>query len=259
MSNTITQSTLEGCVYAVTGGAGALGAAVSHALAERGATVRVLDHGSHTGATSSEGDLAARITHDRVDLTDERAVTEAFARFERLDGSIHCAGGFDMKPITETTLADLEAMWRMNTVTCFLACREAVRSMRRSAPRNGGPLSRIGKSSPDGGAARSRGWIVNVAARPVVAPVGGMIAYAASKSAVANLTQSLAAEVLGEGILVNAILPSIMDTPRNRADMPNADHAKWPSVANVAAVIRSLASPSNQLTSGALVPVYGLA
>lgn len=241
---------LSGRIYAVTGGSGALGAAVVRALAERGAEVRVFDRAAPAPAFLPSGADAARVTSEVVDLTDERAVTAVYARCARLDGSIHCAGGFDMKPLTQTTLSEFEAMWRMNTVSCFLACREAVRAIARN---------RSGGGSNHDGTLGVRGWIVNVAARPAVSPVAGMCAYATSKAAVANLTQSLAAELIGDGILVNAVLPSIMNTPANRAAMPNADHGKWPRVEDVAAVIRALASPANALTSGALVPVYGAA
>ncbi len=117
-----------------------------------------------------------------------------------------------------------------------MCCREATRNFRR------------------GGAG---GRIVNVAARPAVQPAGGMIAYSASKSAVASITQSLAEEVKAEGILVNAVLPSLMDTPANRSAMPGADFSKWPQVEQVAQAIIFLAGPQNALTSGALLPVYG--
>ena len=84
-----------------------------------------------------------------------------------------------------------------------------------------------------------------------------MTAYTASKAAVAALSVALAEEVVPRGILVNAVAPSIMDTPANRAAMPKADHAKWPKVDEVAATILFLASPENLVTRGAVVPVYG--
>jgi NAD(P)-dependent dehydrogenase (short-subunit alcohol dehydrogenase family) len=103
------------------------------------------------------------------------------------------------------------------------------------------------------------GRIVNVAARPALEPRtgAGMTAYAASKSAVAALTAALAEEVVKDGILVNAVAPSTMDTPANRKAMPKADFAAWPKVDEVAATICFLASPQNMVTRGGVVPVYG--
>src|SRR5687767_5194363 len=126
----------------------------------------------------------------------------------------------------------------MNTVTCFLTCREAVKAMRKTG---------------------EGGRIVNVAARPVLVPAPGMLAYVASKAGVAAITQALAAEVLGDGILVNAVLPSTIDTPANRAAMPKSDFTIWPKPAQIAQTIDFLASKQNALTTGTLVPVYGRA
>jgi NAD(P)-dependent dehydrogenase (short-subunit alcohol dehydrogenase family) len=202
----------------VTGGRGALGTGVVAVLEARGAIV-------HVAPDPPE-----------LDLTSEAQAAELFAGLPPLWASIHLVGGFAMQPITDTALADFEKQWRLNTVTCFLSCREAVRAMRKTG---------------DGGR------IVNVAARPVVKPVGGMSAYLAAKAGVAALTQGLAAELLAEDILVNAVLPSTIDTPANRAAMPKADHASWPRPAELAETIAFLASPENTVTSGALVPVYG--
>jgi NAD(P)-dependent dehydrogenase (short-subunit alcohol dehydrogenase family) len=210
---------MQGRHVVVTGGKGALGGAVVTLLEARGAIVHVPDIAT-------------------VDLSDEAAATAYYAALPPLWASIQLAGGFTMAPLTETSLADFEKQWRMNTVTCFLACREAVRSIRRA-----------------GGGGR----LVNVAARPVLVPAPGMTAYVASKAGVAAITQALATELLPESILVNAVLPSLMDTPANRAAMPTADHAAWPKPAEVAEAIAFLASPDNALTSGALVPVYGRA
>jgi NAD(P)-dependent dehydrogenase (short-subunit alcohol dehydrogenase family) len=203
----------------VTGGAGALGGAVVEALRARGATL-------HAPAI------------DDVDFGDEAAVGAYYAGLPAVWASIHLIGGFVMKPILDTTLGDLDHMLALNTRTCFLACREAVRAMRRGGEGAGGR-------------------IVNVIARPVLAPTGGLVAYAASKAAVASITQSLAAELRDEDIWVNAVAPSLIDTPANRASMPDADHASWPRAADLARVICDLASPENRLISGALVPLYG--
>ena len=147
-----------------------------------------------------------------------------------------------MAPVADIGQADFESMMRMNTLTCFLCCREAVRAMRRS-----------GRPKTDGGR------IVNVIARPALEPTGGMLAYSTSKAGVASLTECLAREVLEEGILVNAVAPSIMDTPANRAGMPDGDFASWPKLEEVARAMVWLASPANALTTGSLVPVYGRA
>ncbi len=210
---------MKGKHVVVTGGKGALGGAVVALLQARGAEVHVPDIAT-------------------VDLSNEQQATAYYAALPPLWASVQLAGGFAMSPLTETSYADLEKQWKLNTVTCFLACREAVRSMRRTG---------------------AGGRIVNVAARPVVMPAGGMTAYVAAKAGVAAITQSLAAELSGERILVNAVLPSIIDTPANRASMPKADHASWPQPAEIAETIAFLASAENALTSGALVPVYGRA
>ena len=110
-----------------------------------------------------------------------------------------------------------------------------------------------------GGGEGGGGRIVNVAARPGLEwrTGAGMVVYAASKAAVAALTAALAEEVAKDGILVNAVAPSIMDTPANRRAMPKADYNLWPKVEEVAATILFLASPDNRVTRGAIVPVYG--
>jgi NAD(P)-dependent dehydrogenase (short-subunit alcohol dehydrogenase family) len=170
-------------------------------------------------------------TIGELDLTDEAAVSAYFAKLPELWGSVHLAGGFAMKPVADTTLDDLRAMHRLNFETAFLCCREAVK---RGAKR-----------------------IVNVAARTVLVPTGGMVSYATSKAAVAALTVALAAEL--PGILVNAVAPSIIDTPANRRAMPGADHASWPKPDEIAQAIRFLISEENTLTSGTVVPVFGRA
>ncbi len=229
---------LEGKHVVVTGGTGALGQAVVDAMLARGATCHIPCREASTPAGFE------RAGHDRVhlrcgvDLGDELAVAGYYQGIPRPWASIHLAGGFAMSPLVDTPLDAFEAMHRINAVTCFLCCREAVRAMRRGV----------------GG-----GRLVNVAARPVLHPVGGMAAYIAAKAEVAALTRALAEELRDDGILVNAVLPSIIDTPANRQAMPAADHARWPKPAEIAQAIAFLVGPANALTSGALVPVYGRA
>jgi NAD(P)-dependent dehydrogenase (short-subunit alcohol dehydrogenase family) len=226
---------LAGRHVVVTGAAGALGGAVVDVLAEAGARCHLPVRGAAPAALA--GRPALEVAPD-IDLGDEAAVTAFYAGLPALWASVHLAGGFAMAPVVDTSLADFSAQLALNAATSFLCCREAVRAMRR------------------GGAG---GRIVNVAARPVVTPAGGMLAYATAKGAVAVLTRCLAVEVVGDGILVNAVVPSLIDTPANRRAMPDADFAAWPRPAELAAAIRFLVSPHNALTSGALVPVYGRA
>jgi NAD(P)-dependent dehydrogenase (short-subunit alcohol dehydrogenase family) len=221
----------------VTGGTGALGIAVVGALLEAGATCHV------PYIVAAEAERFPHRGHARValigdiDLADEVAVGRLFARVPKLWGSIHLAGGFAYAPIGDTTPDVLRRQIDMNFTTCFLCCRAAVAGM----------------------TAAEGGRIVNVTARPALEGRAGanMTAYAAAKAAVATLTIALAEEVVGQNILVNAVAPSILDTPTNRKDMPKADHATWPKVEEVARTILFLASPDNKVTRGAIVPVYG--
>jgi len=223
---------LEGRQAVITGGDGGLGRAVVEAFVLAGATC----HLPTLAAAAPEARPEVRIT-GKVDLTDDGAVTAYFAGLPPLWASVHLAGGYAAKPIADTSRADLDRQLQLNLVTAFLCCREAVKSMRKS-----------------GG-----GRIVNVAARVVELPIAGAVAYSVSKAGVAALTRSLAVEARGDAILVNAILPSIIDTPANRAAMPKADTARWPKPDELARAILWLASPDNRLTSGALLPVYGSA
>jgi NAD(P)-dependent dehydrogenase (short-subunit alcohol dehydrogenase family) len=221
----------------VTGGTGALGGAVVAALVEAGAVCHV----PYLHAVEAEHfalrDHAKVKLLAGIDLTDESAVARLYDGVPSLWASIHLAGGFAMAAVATTTKADLMKQIDLNLVTAFLSCRAAVNAMTRT-----------------GG-----GRIVNVAARPALEwrTGAGMAAYTASKAAVAALTVALAEEVAKAGILVNAVAPSIMDTPANRAAMPQADYAAWPKVAGVAATILFLASPDNKVTRGGVVPVYG--
>jgi NAD(P)-dependent dehydrogenase (short-subunit alcohol dehydrogenase family) len=228
----------QGRQVIVTGGTGALGSAVVGALIKAGATCYV------PWRHEAEVERFAYRQHDQVkvfgsvDLTDESAVDRLFGQVSALWASIHVAGGFAMGPVAKTRKADLMHLLDMNLVSCFLCCSHAVNAM-----------GRLGQG----------GRIVNVAARHALEWRGGagLVAYTASKAAVAALTVALSEEVAKEGILVNAVAPSIMDTPANRAAMPKADHKAWPKVDEVAATILFLASPENKVTRGAVVPVYG--
>lgn len=233
------RDSLEGRHVVVTGGTGALGTAVVEAMLDRGARCHVpWIMASELEAFPFRGDERVQLVE--TDAQREEDVAKFYDALPPLWASIHVVGGFAMAPIAETSAADFESMWRLNTLSCFLCCREAIKKMRSSDGAGGGR-------------------IVNVSARPAVQPTGGLIAYATSKAGVASLTQGLAEELKDEGILVNAALPSVMDTPANRKAMPDADHDSWPKPEQVAEAIAFLVSPGNKLTSGSLLPVYGRA
>jgi NAD(P)-dependent dehydrogenase (short-subunit alcohol dehydrogenase family) len=265
----------DGLHAIVTGGTGFLGAAVVARLVRAGARVSV------PALLDREADRFEFRDHPRVrlwrnvELADEPAVERFFSEAVEWGGgalwaSIHVAGGFAMGPVAETSARDFDHLMRTNALSCFLCCRQAVRAM-RPAPGGTPPSSTAPSSAAHGGGAAARGSgggaggvggrIVNVAARPALEPRAGagMVAYTASKAAVAAITLALAEEVVHDGILVNAVVPSIMDTPANRAAMPQADASRWPSVDDVAATILFLASPANTATRAGLVPVYGRA
>ena len=222
----------------VTGGTGALGTAVVGALLEAGAVCHVpylhedeakrFPHREHRQVTlTALGDLA-----------DEAAVNTYYGGIAKLWASIHIAGGFAFAPMETSDKTLLMGQIETNLVSAYLCCRAAVAAFRRA-----------------GGGGR----IVNIAARPALEPRQGasMTAYTAAKAGVAALTAALGEEVVKDGILVNAVAPSIMDTPANRKSMPKADYATWPKVEEVAATILFLASPENTVTRSAVVPVYG--
>ena len=222
----------------ITGGTGALGTAAVGKLIEDGATCHV------PYLHEDEAKRFPYSAHKNVSLTalgnlaDEAAVTSYYGDIAKLWASIHIAGGFAFAPIEASDKALLMGQVETNLVSAYLCCRAAVAAFRRAG---------------------SGGRIVNVAARPALEPRqgAGMTAYTAAKAGVAALTVALGEEVAKDGILVNAVAPSIMDTPANRKAMPKADFALWPKVEEVAATILFLSSPENTVTRGAIVTVYG--
>lgn len=226
----------QGRRVVVTGGTGALGSAVVGALLERGAECHIPCFDADELSAFEHRDAERVHVTEGVDLTQERAAEGYFDGLPPIWASLNIAGGFAMASIEKTGLERFRTMIDVNATTCYAACREAVKKMR---------------------AAGAGGRIVNVSAKPALIPAAGLSAYSASKAAVAAITQSLAEEVKDDGIWVNAVAPSIMDTPDNRDAMPQADHDKWPKVHEVAETVLFLASPANKTTRGAVVPVYG--
>lgn len=229
-------SGLDGKNVVVTGATGALGSAVVQHLLERGAEIWMPMHEVALPQHLPWRGEAKVHAAGGISLDDEAAVTSYYAGVPALWASVHLVGGFAMNGVAETSLDELRAQWNLNAVTCFLCSREAVKAMRLTG---------------------AGGRIVNVTSRASVSSSPGMLSYTMAKAAVTSLSQSLAAELAGEQILVNAVAPSIIDSPANRKAMPDADFDRWPKAAEIAAAIDFLISPANTLTSGAIVPVYG--
>jgi NAD(P)-dependent dehydrogenase (short-subunit alcohol dehydrogenase family) len=226
----------DGKAIVVTGGAGALGAAVVDKLIAEGAHCVVPVRGK---TDAKQANKSVEYV-EGIDLTDEAAVERFYGKVGKLWGSVHAAGTFSMGKVETVRKNDFVNMMQVNLLSAFLCSREAVKGMRAGG---------IG------------GRIVNVGARAAVEPrIGGMLPYVVSKAAVGAMTISLAEEVKNDGILVNAVLPSVMDTPANRKGFPaGTDYSTWATVEDVASVILFLLSEENRVTSGGLVPVYAKA
>jgi len=228
---------MAGRVFAITGAFGALGAAVAKAAAAQGARLALIDFAKDPPAGLPAGPDV--LVLGGVDLTDRKAAESAIEavaqRFGGLDVLINVAGGFAWETHADGDSETWRRLFQMNVQTTANASRAAIGPLKRSAA----------------------GRIVNVGANGAVKAGAGMGAYAASKAGVHRLTEALAEELKADGVTVNAVLPSIIDTPTNRADMPTADFAAWVSPTDLAAVILFLAGVEAGAVTGALVPVTG--
>lgn len=218
-------------VIVITGAFGVLGRAVATAAKTAGARVAMLDLNTDAqNVTSPELAIA-------VDLTDLEAATRAMAQVRaeagRIDALLNIAGGFVWEKVEDGAIATWERMFTLNLKTVLTATKAALPHL-----------------------IESKGAIVNVGAASAIKSDIGMGAYAASKQGVMKFTESLAAELKGR-VRVNAVLPSIIDTPQNRADMPDADPALWVQPAELARVMLFLASDEASAVTGALTPVTG--
>ena len=226
---------LSGKVLVITGSNGALGQAVAATLNRYGARLALLDHGQ----TPSAAPPAGALHYGGIDLTQADAARSVMERVVkeagRLDGLINLAGGFRWEKLAGGTLDSWDSMYRINLRTAVVSCQAALPYLLQG----------------------SGGRIVNVGAMGAAKASTGMGAYAASKAGVAKLTEALADELKDRGITVNAILPSILDTPKNRVDMPQADFTRWVAPAEAAEVIAFLVSDEARAVTGALIPVVG--
>jgi NAD(P)-dependent dehydrogenase (short-subunit alcohol dehydrogenase family) len=226
---------LSGKILVVTGADGALGQAAAATLSGYGAKLALI-----TRSGTTPGTLPAGSRHyGGVDLTLEPAVRAAMERIAddagRLDGLINIAGGFRFEKISEGAIDSWDTMYKLNLRTAVISCQAALPYLLKSGS----------------------GRIVNVGAMGAQKAAAGMGPYAASKAGVAQLTEALADELKDRGITVNAILPSTLDTPKNRVDMPKADFKRWVTLSEAAEVIAFLVSDKASAVTGALIPVAG--
>jgi NAD(P)-dependent dehydrogenase (short-subunit alcohol dehydrogenase family) len=224
---------MDGKVVVVTGALGALGKVVAETALARGARVAGVDHAPAPIQTT-----ANRIELGGVDLSDgaqaKTAIDEVVTHFGRLDVLINIAGGFAFETVAEGDAKTWQRMYALNVLTALNASRSALPYL----------------------IASNAGRVVNVGAMGALRADAGMGPYAASKAGVHRLTEALAAECKGK-ITVNAVLPSTIDTPANRASMPKADFGKWVRPQELAEVILFLASDAASAVTGALLPVSG--
>jgi len=224
---------MHGKVIVITGASGALGKVVASAAAARGARVAGIDLAATTTGTTTD-----RIELGGVDLSDTvqaaRAIDVAAAHFGQLDVLVNIAGAFSYETVSEGDPKTWQRLYAINVLTALNASRAAIPRLLRSGA----------------------GRIINIGAMGALQAGAGMGPYAASKAGVHRLTETLAAELKGK-VTVNAVLPSIIDTPANRRDMPEADFAAWVTADELANVILFLASDAASAVTGALLPVRG--
>jgi NAD(P)-dependent dehydrogenase (short-subunit alcohol dehydrogenase family) len=222
--------TLAGKSCIVTGGQGALGAAVVERLQSEGARVAIIARGwvPQTGMIFGGVDLADPAAA-------QAAVNEAVQKAGGLYALINIAGAFRWETLADGDISTWDLLYSVNLKTAVNACKAALPHL----------------------IANGQGRIVNIGAAGAVKAAAGMGAYAASKAGVAKLTEALSEEVKAKGITVNAVLPSIIDTPANRAEMRKADFSKWVKPEAIAALIAFLLSDEASAITGALIPIAG--
>jgi NAD(P)-dependent dehydrogenase (short-subunit alcohol dehydrogenase family) len=224
---------MHGKAIVITGASGALGKVVADAAVARGARVAGINRAAAKGGTTAD-----RIELGGVDLSDAaqalQAVDAAAAHFGRLDALINIAGAFTFETVADGDPKTWQRLYAINVTTALNASRAAIPHL----------------------VASGAGRIVNIGAVAALQADAGMGAYAASKAGVHRLTEALAAELKGK-VTVNAVLPSIIDTPANRRDMPKADFTAWVTADELANVILFLASDAASAVTGALLPVRG--
>jgi NAD(P)-dependent dehydrogenase (short-subunit alcohol dehydrogenase family) len=233
---------LKNQVAIITGAVGNLGFATARVFQSAGARTVLIDR-SPDRAREIFKDIVDSPEHllaGGVDLTDPaslgKLIERTLGRFGRVDVLVNTVGGYrGGKPVHEADLADWDFLFNINVRTTLLSCRAVIPQMLK----------------------QGSGRIINVASRDGLNGSAGYAAYSASKSAVLRLTESLSHELKASNINVNCILPGTIDTPQNRAAVPDGDFSKWVEPAAIADVIVFLASDASRAVTGAAVPVYG--
>ena len=224
---------LGGQVVAVTGASGALGSAVVRTLRSCNAVVAQIEH-----AAIAQGNTEP-LRFGGYDLAESApaaaALAQVVSKAGRVDSLINIAGGFQFQILEAGSLEHWDKMYRENLRSAVACCAAALPYLVKSGS----------------------GRIINLGAAGAEHAGAGMGGYAAAKAGIARLTESLAAELKDRGVTVNAILPSIMDTPRNRLDMPDADFTRWVPLESVAKLMAFLLSDAAAAITGALIPIKG--
>jgi len=239
---TVEMSSLKDKITVITGAVGNLGAATARRFQQAGAKTVLVDR-SPDRVREAFKDIADSPDHllaGGVDLSDaaslDKLIQQTVGKFGRVDALVNTVGAFrGGKPVHEADPADWDFLFNANVRTTLTCCRAVIPQMMK----------------------QKGGKIINVSSREGLEAHAGFAAYSASKSAVLRLTESLAAELKTSDINVNCIMPSIIDTPQNRAAMPNADFSKWVAPEAIADVIAFLASDTARALNGAALPVYG--
>ncbi len=234
-------SRFKGKIAVITGAGGHLGKAVSELLYSEEAKLALIDQTRSKLERISKNMDLNKVLLLEGDLSDEqtvkKVVTEIVSYYGRIDLLVNIVGGFTMgPPIQETSEDDLDQMLKLNLKPTFLMSKHVVPIMTR----------------------QKSGKIVNIGAKPALRGVANMAPYSIAKSAVISLTESLSDEVKELGINVNAVLPSIIDTPVNRKEMPDANFNKWVKPNELARVIAFLLSNDSDPIHGVALPVFGL-
>jgi len=235
-------SSLKDKITVITGAVGNLGAATARRFQQAGAKTVLVDRSPRRvlEAFKDIADSSDHLLAGGVDLSDaaslDKLIEQTVGKFGRVDALVNTVGAFrGGKPVHEADPPDWDFLFNANVRTTLICCRAVIPQMMK----------------------QKGGKIITVSSRECLEAHAGFAAYSASKSAVLRLTESLAAELKTSDINVNCIMPSIIDTPQNRAAMPNADFSKWVAPEAIADVIAFLASDAARAVNGAALPVYG--